>query len=88
MVYHSPNSIAKPPNQPYTSARAASTRHCNPPFPLAPIYRAQLPRQQEPGNYPTPAIGPDEEDDGQLRTENLASKSMEPASDRSCLRSV
>ena len=41
-------------------------------------------QQQEPGNYPTPAIRPHEEDDGQLRTENLASKSMEPASGWIC----
>ena len=33
--------------------------------------------------YQTPAIRPHEEDDGQLRTENLASKPMEPASSRS-----
>ena len=69
----------KPPNQPYTSARAASPRHHTPPpFLLSFIHRAQLPRQQEPGSYPTPAIRPDEEDNGQLWTENSASKSVEP----------
>ena len=55
----------------------------SPPFPLSFIHRAQIPRQHQPGSYPTRAIRPDEEDDGQLRTENSASKPMEPASGQS-----
>ena len=50
------------------------------PPPLSPLLHLPRPaaRQQEPGSYPTPTIRPDEEDDGQLRTGNSASKSMEP----------
>ena len=84
MVSHSPNSIPNHLISPTRVPVRLPREIILPPFLLSLAHRAQLPRQQEPGNYKTPAIRPDGEGDGQLRTENLACESIDLASGRNC----